>query len=74
MNADYPWTVLYRAAIFETDDEMLPVRLRAATGAIDDRLHHLRPDYGGTLDEWRAITHALVRLNWLRALVKGEDA
>jgi hypothetical protein len=70
MNAEYPWTESYRAAITETDDPKLLTRLHAAKAAIDHRLHELQSDHGGTPDERRAIIDALSGLNVLRGELK----
>ncbi len=51
----------YQAAILETDDNKLPNRLQAAKAAIDNRIHELQTDHGGTPEEWQAITDALGR-------------
>jgi hypothetical protein len=56
----------YHAAILETHDEKLQTRPREAKAAIDDRLHELQMDHGGTLEERQAITDALAGLNVLR--------
>ena len=66
MRADYVWQESYQAAILETDDKKLPYRLQAAKAAIDDRLHELQLDHGGTLEERQAISDALGELNVLR--------
>jgi uncharacterized protein involved in exopolysaccharide biosynthesis len=66
MRADYVWQGSYQAAILETDDSKLPNRLRAAKAAIDNRIHELQTDHGGTPEEWQAITDALGGLNVLR--------
>ena len=66
MRADYVWQVSYQAAILETDDNKLPNRLQGAKAAIDNRLHDLQRDYGGTPAERQAITDALGGLNVLR--------
>jgi hypothetical protein len=42
------WAELYRAAIVETDDKMMPNRLQLAKAAIVSRLHVLQLDHGGT--------------------------
>ena len=44
----------------------LPNRLQAAKAAIDNRLHELQLDHGGTSEERQAITDALGGLNVLR--------
>jgi IS5 family transposase len=80
VKAEYPWTEPYRAAIIETDDAKLLNRLHAAKAAIDDRLHELQLDHGGTPEERQAIIDALSGLNVLReeleirSLDKGGDA
>jgi hypothetical protein len=66
MRADYVWQESYQAAILETDDRKLPQRLQVAKAAIDDRLHELQRDHGGTLEERQAISDALGGLNVLR--------
>ena len=66
MRADYVWQASYQAAILETDDNKLPNSLQAAKAAIDDRLHELQFDHGGTPEERQAITDALGGLNGLR--------
>ena len=66
MKADDVWQELYKAAVLETDDKNLPNRIRAAKAAIDDRLHELQFDHGGTPEERQAITDALGGLNGLR--------
>jgi hypothetical protein len=66
MRADYVWHESYKAAILETDDKKLPNLLQAAKAAIDDRLHELQADHGGTAEERQAITDALGALNVLR--------
>jgi hypothetical protein len=66
MRADYVWQGSYQAAILETDDNKLPNSLEAAKAAIDNRIHELQTDHGGTPEEWQAITDALGGLNVLR--------
>jgi len=70
MRADYVWQVSYQAAILETDDNKLPNRLQGAKAAIDNRIHELQTDHGGTPEEWQAITDALGGLNVLRRELK----
>jgi len=55
-----------KAAILETDDNKLPNRLQAAKAAIDNRIHELQTDHGGTPKERQTITDALGGLNVLR--------
>jgi hypothetical protein len=66
MKTEHRWQEFYQAAIIETDDGKLPDRLRAAKTAIDDRLHDLQLDHGGTPEERLAISDALAGLNFLR--------
>jgi len=66
MKAHYVWEESYEAAILETDDKKLPKRIQAAKSAIDDRLHDLQTDHGGTPEERQAISDALAGLNVLR--------
>lgn len=66
MDADYIWAEPYQAALIETDDKKLPLRIRAAKAAIDSRLHELQQDHGGTRDERQAMADALQGLNVLR--------
>jgi hypothetical protein len=66
MTADYVWKESYNAAVVETDSKKLRERIQAAKVAIDNRLHDLQMDHGGTLEERQAITAALDGLNCLR--------
>jgi len=66
MKPHYVWEELYEAAMLGTDDKNLPNLLQAAKGAIDNRLHDLQADHGGTPEERQAITDALGGLNVLR--------
>ncbi len=66
MKAHYVWEESYQAAILETDDKKLQNRIQAAKAAIDNRLHELQFDHGGTPEERQAITDALGGLNVLR--------
>jgi hypothetical protein len=54
------------AALVETNSQKLRERIRAAKSAIDNRLHELQMDHGGTPEERQAITAALDGLNCLR--------
>ena len=67
MSANYVWQEPYQAAILETDDKKLPNRLQAAKAAIDNRLHELQLDGGGTPKERQAINDALSNLNVIRS-------
>jgi hypothetical protein len=66
MNADYVWEESYKTAILETDDAKLTNRIRAAKGAIDERLQEMQMDHGGTPEERQAIIDALAGLKVLR--------
>jgi hypothetical protein len=66
MIAEYPWSEAYWAAVLETDENKLPNLLLEAKRAIDDRLHELQTDHGGTPEERRAMSRALAGLNALR--------
>jgi hypothetical protein len=66
MQADYVWTEPYQAAMLQTDDGKLRECLRAAKAAIDDQLHELQLDHGGTPEERQAISDALSNLNVIR--------
>lgn len=66
MRADYVWEEPYKAAILELDRAKLRERLNTAKAAIDDRLHELQADPGGTSEERQAISNALAALYVLR--------
>ena len=66
MKPDYIWQESYKAAILETDHGQLPNRLQAAKSAIDNRLHEMQLDHGGTPEERLAISDAFAGLNVLR--------
>jgi hypothetical protein len=66
MKAHYVWEESYQAAILETDDKKLQNHIQAAKAAIDNRLHELQFDHGGTPEERQAITDALGGLSVLR--------
>jgi len=66
VKSDYPWQEQYSAAIVETKFEKLFSLVREAKAAIDERLHELQMDHGGTPEERRAISDALAGLNVLR--------
>jgi hypothetical protein len=70
MRALYDWQGSYQAAILETDDNKLPNSLQTAKARIDNRIHELRTDHGGTPEEWQAITDALGGLTVLRRELK----
>jgi hypothetical protein len=70
MKANYLWEESYQAAILETDREKMPNRIQTAKAAIDDRLHGLQMDHGGTTEERYAISDALAALNVLRREVE----
>jgi hypothetical protein len=60
------WKEAHKAAVFETDDSMMPHRIGAAKAAIDQRLQELQQDLGGTAEERLALSKALTSLNILR--------
>jgi hypothetical protein len=66
MEAHYVWEEPYKAAVLETDRAKLQERVHAAKAAIDDRLHELQLDHGGSPEERIAISDALAALNVLR--------
>jgi hypothetical protein len=66
MTFRYPWEEIYNAAIVETDQSKLQKLVQASKSAIDHRLQELQQDHGGTPEERRAISDALVALNVLR--------
>jgi hypothetical protein len=66
MKAEYVWEGLYEAAVLETNNEMLPMRIQVAKAAIDARLQQLQLDHGGTPEERQAIIDALNGLTVLR--------
>jgi hypothetical protein len=66
MKAHYVWEESYQAALLETDDKKLQNHIQAAKAAIDNRLHELQFDHGGTPEERQAITDALGGLSVLR--------
>jgi hypothetical protein len=73
MKAHYVWEESYKAAILETDDKKLRERLQAAKAAIDNRLHELQTDHGGTPEERQAISDALGGLNVLRSELRCRE-
>jgi len=60
--------------MLEIDDGNLADRLHAATAAIDNRVHELQMDHGGTLEEGQAISDALAGLNVLRRELEQRSA
>jgi hypothetical protein len=71
MSAEYVWEDLYKAAMVEIDDAKLPNRIQTAKAAIDNRLHDLQMDHGGTPEERQAICDALAGLSILRREIEG---
>jgi hypothetical protein len=72
LRTDYVWEEMYKAAIVETDNGMLPNRIQAAKAAIDSRLHALQGDHGGTPEERVAISDALAGLIILLIILRRE--
>jgi hypothetical protein len=66
MRAEYVWEAVYKTAFGETGGGKLPNRIHAAKSAIDNRLHDLQQDHGGTPEERLAISDALAGLMILR--------
>jgi hypothetical protein len=66
MKTGYVWEALYEAAVLETDNETLPMRIQTAKAAIDARLQEIHLDHRGTPEERQAIIDALNGLNALR--------
>jgi hypothetical protein len=66
MNAEQHWLKLYQLAALETDWSMLEDRIRATETAIQQRLHELSLDHGGTSEENLAIVDTVQKLNSLR--------
>jgi len=58
------WQDLYRAAILETDDAVLPSRVRAAHAALENRLSDIRDRTDGS-GERNSIYDAVVALEAL---------
>jgi hypothetical protein len=65
MHMTNQWEKLYEAAMFETDWPRMEERIQAAESARHARLAELSLDYGGMLEENRAIADALNRLDML---------
>jgi hypothetical protein len=59
----HEWEKLYEAAMLETDWSRMEERIEAAESALHARLDEMPLDYGGSLEENRAIADALNRLD-----------
>lgn len=66
MTVNCVWKEAHMAAVLETDNFRMPSRISAAKAAIDQRLHELQQDGGGTTEERLALSKALTSLNILR--------
>ena len=66
MHTGQHWLKLYQLAAVETDWSMLGDRIRAAEIAIQQRLHELSVDHGGTSEENLAIVDIVQKLNSMR--------
>jgi hypothetical protein len=66
MKTERDWEKLYQAAVLETDWSRIEEHIQAAESAISHRLHELSLDHGGTPEENRAITIAVMALEILR--------
>ena len=66
MNTELHWLTLYQLAALETDWSMLEDRIRATETAMQQRLHELSLDHGGTSEENLAIVDTVQKVNSLR--------
>lgn len=63
------WHFLYQAALFETDKELLPHRIREAEKAILDRMKQLFNAGGDHIEEDVVLDDALYAMRALRTCV-----
>lgn len=66
MSPAYGWQRSYEDAILETDRSRLPILIRAAHAAIDQRVEQLRENREASPEERQAIADALAGLRVLR--------
>ena len=66
MATEYGWRKFYQAAVLETDWSRIGEHIAAAESAIEARLHKFSEDHGGTPEENKAITDAVMALEALR--------
>jgi hypothetical protein len=60
------WRDLYRAALFETDEQKLPGRIAEAEKVLIERARELFPTFCNNIEEARAVDDALYSLRALR--------
>jgi len=70
--ADVSWHALYQAALFETNREMIPVRIAEAEKAILNRVKELFVVNADHLEEDQVLDDALYALRALRNCVAHE--
>jgi hypothetical protein len=72
----YHWKYLYRAAVFETNKRLMPMRISEAQSTIVDRINELSYDTGLDVElEREALDDALYALSaWRTALEQRTDA
>lgn len=66
------WHALYQAALFETDREMVPMRIAEAEKAILNRVRELFVVESDHIEEDQILDDALYALRALRNCVVGE--
>ena len=64
------WRDLYRAALFERDQQKLPQRIAEAEKALIERGRELVPTFCNNIEEARAVDDALYSLRALRHSVE----
>jgi hypothetical protein len=79
VNCDFKihhWKYLYRAAVFETNKRLMPMRISEAQNTIVDRINELSRDTGFDVElEREALDDALYALAaWRTALEQRTDA
>jgi hypothetical protein len=62
----YGWQQCYQDAILETDRSRLPILIRAAHAAIEQRLQQLQDHHPASPEERQAITDAIAGLRVLK--------
>ena len=60
------WRDLYRAALFETNEQKLPGRIAEAEKVLIERARELFPTFCNNIEEARAVDDALYSLRALR--------
>jgi hypothetical protein len=69
-----PWRELYKAALFETNQEKLPARIADAEKAIVARARELFASSADTIEEDQALDDALYALRALQSCVTRQTA